>query len=144
MSHIATVVLEALKADSGVSAIVADRIYPDGLPTDAVLPALVVKLVSFVPDNELPAQSTDRVQVSCISDPQVVNGVKDPKEVEQLAQAVKDALHSSDLEKTPFSRTVNSVVHRISKCKMSGGRRFREPDTDYYCMPLDLIITYQT
>ncbi|GEM_PF-1773893 len=145
MTHIATCILELLKANSGVSAIAGDRIYPDSLPyTDPVLPALRITLVDDVPDDDVPDLSTARVQVSCYSNPQEVNGIKDPKEVEQLAAAVKAALHAPDLKKTPLSQTVNGVVHYISRMKLSSERRFREDQTDYYHKPMDFMVTYRT
>lgn len=144
MSHIATCILETLKADSSVKAIIEDRIYPDALPTDPVLPAIVITHPSEIPDPDSPRQSQDKVRVLCCSNPPDQNGVKDPKEVEQLAQAVKDAIHTSLLQKAPVAVTVNGVKHTISKIRMTGGNRYREPTTDYYVKALDFSVTYRT
>ena len=147
MTHIATCILELLKANSGVAAIVGDRIYPDALPyrtnTDPTLPALVIVHVSGTPDDLLDDISLDRVQVSCFSNPQEVNGVKAPTEVEQLADAVKAALHIPGLKKSPLSQTVSGVVHYIFSIRMTGERRFRETQTDYYHKPLDFMVSYR-
>jgi hypothetical protein len=147
MTHIATAILEILKTNSTIHAIVADRIYPDALPyisdLPPTLPALVVVHVSGTPDTEVPDFSSDRVQVSCFSNPQEVNGISSPLEVEQLAQAVKDALHTPDLKKSPLSQTVSGVSHCIFQIRMTGERRFREGQTGYYHIPLDFMVSYR-
>jgi len=147
MSHIATVILEILKVNAGVIAIIGDRIYPDGLPYTSdnppTLPALVIVHVSGTPDNEVSDFSIDRVQVSCFSNPQEVNGVASPLEVEQLAQAVKDALHIPDLKKSPLSQTVSGVSHHIFQIRMTGERRYRESGTGFYHKPLDFMVSYR-
>lgn len=144
MSHISTVIMDLLKANAGVVAKVGTRIYPDALPSNVTLPAISVVHVDGVPDQYIPAVSTDRIQVSCFSNPTEYNGVKSPQEVEEVAQAVKTALHKSDLEKSPISGTVNGVVHTITKApRLLSERRFREEETDWYHIPLDFSVTYR-
>jgi len=144
MTHISTVIMDLLKSNTGVTALVGTRIYPDGLPTDVTLPALVVVHVTGVPDPDIPAVSTDRIQVSCFSNPPESNGVKSPMEVEQVADAVKTALHHSDLEKNPMTRTVAGVKHSILKApRLLSERRYREDGTDWYHKPLDFSVTYR-
>lgn len=84
------VLYDALKADSAVDAFVAGRIYPNLLPAEATLPAIVYQRVSTTPEYYLTGSANldhTRIQVS--------SWAKTYRTAKQLATAVRLALEGA-------------------------------------------------
>lgn len=63
-------VFAALTADTAVTALVAQRIFPDEVPEGTPMPAVVYQVISDVPENSLDGDAVSRrklarVQVDC-------------------------------------------------------------------------------
>lgn len=85
-----------LIANSGVTTLIAQRVYPNELPPNATLPAIVYNVVSDVPENSFTGLTSTttknaRVQVDCYASP-TTNGDGAYKQVHALARAVELAL----------------------------------------------------
>lgn len=78
----------ALRTDPAVSAIVGDRIYPQVMPDEPVVPALVYTLISNRPQNSLEGYTSGQmqaiVQIDCYT---MMYG-----DAQLLADAVQDLL----------------------------------------------------
>lgn len=107
-----------LAADAAVIAIVEDRIYPNVLPAEVQLPALVYFVVDSVPQSSMDgvasgALANARVQVDMYS--------RDYDEVHDLAEKVTDVV---DAERVSFTAweidtrdlwDVELQAHRVSR-----------------------------
>ena len=128
----------ALRADSGVEALVSTRVYPDELPVGCTLPAISYRLVSDVPDPVVPGYRTARVQVS------VWSGTASPLEASTVAEAVISAIGRSRLGDAPRTWTAGSTSYTVVACRSTNAPRLREPDSKYWHRPCDFLVTYRT
>lgn len=145
MTMIDVAVRARLLADSGVAAIVGERVHYDDLPIDPTLPAIRVSPVSDNPDPEVPGANFARVQVSCYSDPPRANGVRSPAELNGLVAAVVSAVHAPRLTSSPTSwSTPNGTSYSIVRRRAQVGPRVPEPVSGYLHVPVDVLIDFNT
>lgn len=144
MSLIDAACRSVLAADTAVSALVGQRIYPDMLPAGATLPALTYSLVSEVPDRYAPGVRQARVQISCWSAPPEYNGVRSPAEVNTVAEAVISALSRTALQKQVQAWTLGTTTYTVTGCRCTNSPRLYENETGFYHVPCDFIITFRT
>ena len=115
----------------------------DALPTSPTLPAITVHPVSRIPDKTVNKGWEARVQVSCWSNPAVVDGIRSPSQVETVAAAVIAALHKPRLNMTPERWTVSTTSYDIVSRTVTGGTRTIEDPSGWYHVPVDVSIVYR-
>jgi len=143
MSLIDAAVRNQLLNVNAVTAIVADRIFFDMIPIGETLPAIIISLISDIPDRNVPGLWLSRVQISCWSNPVMQNGLKSPEEVSVLADAVKTALHQPHLNKGVSAWTVGKTTYSVSSVKVENGPRLVDMLSDWYHMPVDVLINFR-
>ena len=139
---ITAMVQTKLLATTAVTALVSTRIYVDGMPQNPTLPAITIHPVSGVPDKDVSKATSAQVQVSCWSNPAVTGGLRSPAQVETVAAAVRAVLHKPRLNTSPQRWTVGSVSYDIITCRCTGGVRLIDPGTNWYHIPVDVLIEY--
>lgn len=139
---ITAMVQTKLLATTAVTALVSTRIYVDSMPQSPTLPAITIHPVSGVPDKEVSKATSARVQVSCWSNPAITGGRRSPAQVESVAAAVKAALHVPRLNSSPQRWAVGSTVYSVLTSRCTGGVRLIDPVTDWYHVPVDVLIEY--
>jgi len=140
---ITAMVRSKLANTSAITALVSTRIYVDALPTNPALPAITVHPVSRVPDKSANKGWEARVQISCWSNPAVVDGIRSPSQVETVAAAVIAALHKPRLNMTPERWTVSTTSYDIVSRTVTGGTRTIEDPSGWYHVPVDVSIVYR-
>ena len=140
---ITAMVRSKLANTSAVTALVSTRIYVDALPTSPTLPAISVHPVSRIPDKTVGKGWDARVQVSCWSNPAVVDGVRSPSQIESVAAAVIAALHKPRLNMSPERWTIGSVSYDIISRIVTGGTRTIEDPSGWYHVPVDVSFVYK-
>jgi hypothetical protein len=111
---------ENLKNDSGVAALVADRIYVAIAPQEAIMPAIIFHIISTVPENGLSGfLGLDKVRV------QVDAWAKTYKEARNIQIAARLAIAAS---------TVFKAI-----CIESREQQY-EPQTKHYAISSDWYI----
>lgn len=121
-----------LSANAPLAALVGDRIYPHALPEGCVLPALVVELVSDVPQPTLDATagyglSQARMQVTGLA--ATYPGLKD------LLAAVVSACN--------YQRGVLAGVRVNSIARALTGPDMADDDRTVFHQSIDFLVTYQ-
>lgn len=118
MSDLNPKIVQALKGDAAVSALIAGRVYTLTLPQEVRLPAVVVTRISARKTNDSDGYSgleAPRVQVDCWD--------KNLGTAWQVARAVRDALLAA-------SEFVAAIA---------GDRELYEPTTGEYRVSMDFI-----
>ncbi len=139
-------VLAKLKATSGVTALVSNRIYIDDLPIKPTFPAITIHPVSDVPDTFIGKLSTARVQVSCWDNPPYVETSGEPRRsphvVETVAAAVRAALHKPKFNMDPELWVSGEFSFHVSSSRVTGGVRTIKDPSGWYHIPVDVVLTY--
>ena len=136
-------VIAKLKATTAITAIVGQRIYPDSLPLTPTLPALRVSFVDSNPDNEVPGFNRARVQISCYSNPATSNGVRSPAEVMSMVKAIKDLFHKPRLNSSPTVWSAGSFSYSMLSSQVQVGPRTTEDVSQYYHVPVDVLVQFR-
>lgn len=126
------IVVALLTADSAVTALVSTRIHPSGVAQAESMPAVVVEVISDVPQPPINASAglstyTARVQVSCCA--------LTYTESRQLGAAARAALHAK--------YGVVAGVQLVSALLALRGPDMYDHETGIYINPLDFSITYR-
>jgi hypothetical protein len=143
MSGIDSALRTVLLSDSGVSAHVSDRIYFDMFPVGGTLPAITLSLISLIPDPVIPDAWKARVQCSCWSNPVSQNGIKSPAEITALADAVKTAINRTSIQKEVEAWVSGITTFSVQKVRIENTPRFLDPSTDWYHVPIDILIEFR-
>lgn len=109
MTTTGEVIRSLLVADAATAAIAGARVYPNELPQNATLPAIVYTVVSAVPENSftgLVATTTKdhRVQIDCYARPTQAAGAYDL--AHSLAEAVSNVL--GDLSRSDLTGSLEN------------------------------------
>jgi hypothetical protein len=120
-------VFARLSADQAVTALVADRIFPDELPEGTELPAVVYQIISDIPENSFDGDAASR---------------------RKLARLQVDCYARADKGKTgryrlahQVSTAVENVIANLSEVDLSGSleaaRDYFDNDTGYARVEMD-------
>lgn len=125
------VVVDLLKADAGVTALVGSRIHPGRLPQNTAFPAISYELVS---GTEVPSVNAQAGGVLVRSRVQVNVLAKTYAETKSVHEAVRKALQ--------FKRGDFGTVHVVSITRDGIGSDERDDDVGLFWQSVDYLLVH--